>query len=210
MRSSAASTTAAKGFADHDPKEAPTAVVTGSGSFPATTSARSVRDPAVATAAAAESRAAARRAELAAVLGDASDLDVLEDGQAVEQLDDLEAAGEAARDARMGGDVRDVVPGEDDAAGVRRQMAGQQVDQRRLAGPVRADDAGDAALLEPAERRFARRQCRFIDADDLPQLRLDQHPWLVNGSSPLRHLIVDSLRDATRSRNGCRTGFNCK
>jgi hypothetical protein len=33
----AASTTAAKGFADHEPKDASTDVATGSGAFPATT-----------------------------------------------------------------------------------------------------------------------------------------------------------------------------
>ena len=45
-----------------------------------------------------------------------------------------------------GGRAGDVRAGEDDPAGVRRLEAGDQVEQRRLAGAVRADHRGDAAV----------------------------------------------------------------
>ena len=65
---------------------------------------------------------------------------IVERGEIVEQRSDLERAREpelAAPVDRQGGDVMAV---EADAAGIRRDLAGQFADQRGLAGAVRADD----------------------------------------------------------------------
>ena len=82
-----------------------------------------------------------------------ADRDVLGDGQAGERLHDLERA----RDAAPGEAVRrlagDVAAGIEDAAGARRQEAGDDGEQRRLAGAVRPDQRGDAARLG-GERRL--------------------------------------------------------
>ena len=52
---------------------------------------------------------------------------------------DLEGAGEAAADAGGDGGAGHVLAGEQDAAGVGGELAGDQVDERGLAGAVRAD-----------------------------------------------------------------------
>ena len=59
--------------------------------------------------------------------------------QLVEQLVDLERAHDAAAHALVRREPGDVVAVEPDRAGGRLEHAGQQVDQRRLAGAVRAD-----------------------------------------------------------------------
>ena len=48
----------------------------------------------------------------------------------------------------VGAQAGDVVAVEEDPAGVERLEAGDQVEQRRLAGAVRTDDAEDLALVD--------------------------------------------------------------
>ena len=65
---------------------------------------------------------------------------VVERGEIVEQRGDLERAREPELAAPVDRQRGDVVAGEADAAGVRRDLAGELADQRGLAGAVRADD----------------------------------------------------------------------
>src|SRR5690242_20171238 len=69
-----------------------------------------------------------------------SDPDVLEHRELGEDLGDLEGACHAADDALMGGEAGDVVAVEADAAGCRREIAADQVEEGSLAGAVRAND----------------------------------------------------------------------
>ena len=64
------------------------------------------------------------------------------------QLVDLEGARDAEPHARMRAHAGDVVAVEQDLAGTRRQHAGQQIDDRGLAGAVRADQRMARALLD--------------------------------------------------------------
>ena len=70
-----------------------------------------------------------------------ADQQVLEDRQLRERLRDLERAAMPARRARLRRGRGDVLSREADHAGIRRQRAGDQVEQRDFAGAVRADDA---------------------------------------------------------------------
>ena len=74
-----------------------------------------------------------------------ADDDVVDDRHGLEALDDLEGAADAALAALGRRQRGDVLAVEDDRALGRRQHAGDQVEQRRLAGAVRADQADDFA-----------------------------------------------------------------
>src|SRR5262249_37924526 len=63
------------------------------------------------------------------------------DRHAAERPRDLEAARNAAARAHMGLQRRDVLVAEHDGAGLGAERAGNTVDQRGLAGAVRADEA---------------------------------------------------------------------
>src|SRR5207344_54480 len=69
--------------------------------------------------------------------------------QAAEQRRDLESAAEAELYARRLVGARDVLAAHQDAAGGRRQGAGQHVDEGGLAGAVRADEGVARPRLEP-------------------------------------------------------------
>jgi hypothetical protein len=85
---------------------------------------------------------------------------VLLDRQVVEQLDRLKGADQAAARDRVGGPTVERGALEGDVAGPRRQVARQGVDERRLAGPVGADEPDDLAL------RHSQRD--VVDRDDGP------------------------------------------
>src|SRR6266516_2597330 len=74
--------------------------------------------------------------------------DVVKNGKRVEQIDDLEAAGDARPDAFIDLGEGDVFALEQDAAAVRRKVAADQIDQRGLAGAVRADEREKFALVD--------------------------------------------------------------
>src|SRR3984957_9124997 len=83
-----------------------------------------------------------------------ADLAVLQHRHLGERLHDLVRAGEAATRDVVGLVAGDVGAGEHDAAGVRREDAVDQVEQGRLAGAVRPDQAEDLALAH-LEREVA-------------------------------------------------------
>ena len=74
---------------------------------------------------------------------------VLEDAEAVKRPRDLEGAADAAVDDAVRGDARDLRAVEQDRSGRRHQRARQHVEDRALAGAVRADQAENLALLDP-------------------------------------------------------------
>ena len=77
-----------------------------------------------------------------------ADQQILEHRHADERVRDLVRAADAAAAALVGRQRRDVRSVEDDPAGIRRQAAGDQVEQRRLAGAVRPDHAERFALVQ--------------------------------------------------------------
>ena len=74
--------------------------------------------------------------------------DVAQDGVAREQRDDLVGARHAEMRAPAAGHARDVAAEQRDRAAVGRDLAGDQVEQRGLAGAVRADDQAPLAGLD--------------------------------------------------------------
>ena len=82
--------------------------------------------------------------------------DIVERGEIEEQRGDLERAREPAQAALPGGQRRDVLSGEADAAGLRGKLTGQLPDQRGLAGAVRPDDRVQLSLRD-RERDIVRR-----------------------------------------------------
>src|SRR5206468_2612355 len=81
-------------------------------------------------------------------LGD-GDVDVLQHREAAEQPVDLERPRDAELDPLGLGHPRDVTPLQQDRAGGWSNDAGQEVDERRLAGAVWADEGVARAGLEP-------------------------------------------------------------
>ena len=77
-----------------------------------------------------------------------ADDDVVDDRHGLEALDHLEGAPDAALAALRRRQARDVLAVEPDRAFGRRQHARDQVEQRRLAGAVRADQADDLAAAD--------------------------------------------------------------
>ncbi len=73
---------------------------------------------------------------------------VLEHGHAGKRLRDLERAREAQAAAALGRSLRDVLAGEQHAAGVGRDGAGGDTEQRGLAGAIRPDDAERLAVAQ--------------------------------------------------------------
>ena len=73
---------------------------------------------------------------------------VLEHGQPLEELVDLEGAAQPALDARLLRQRGDVLAGQPDLARRRRQASGDQVDERGLAGAVGTDQRVPRACLE--------------------------------------------------------------
>ena len=83
----------------------------------------------------------------AAAVGDECGLDVLEHGELGEDVGALERACHAHAADLVRRDAGDVAALQAHLAGVGLQMPGDEVEERRFAGAVRADDGGDAALL---------------------------------------------------------------
>ena len=80
-----------------------------------------------------------------AQMGVAAGQDVLDHGAVLEQRQVLKGAADAERGEPRGRDGREIVAVEHDAAAARPQHAGDHVEQRGLAGAVRADHAADFA-----------------------------------------------------------------
>ena len=74
--------------------------------------------------------------------------DIVEHGKPVEQVDDLEAARNPGLDPFVHGRGGDVVALEQDLAAVGLEMRADQIDERCLAGAVRADQRKELALVD--------------------------------------------------------------
>ena len=122
----------------------------------------------------------------------ATDLDVLQHGKVLEELHELEGANEARRRDLLRRPRGDVLAREHDAPGVRRLEAGNQVEQRGLAGAVRADHRGDAAFRRPRDRRRRRRQGRRYRRVT-PCRRQQRHAL-----APARHQIAEAGQSLRR------------
>ena len=90
--------------------------------------------------------------------------DILQDGHPRKRLHDLEGAGEPAARRLERALRRHVLALKPDAAGGRPMHAGHQIDQRGLAGAVRADQRDDLALLQ--------REAQVVDGRMPPKCRL--------------------------------------
>ncbi len=73
---------------------------------------------------------------------------VVEGGEIVEYVDQLEAAGDAGLHALRHGRPRDVLAPEEDLARLGRQQRADDIDERGLAGAVGADKRDELALLD--------------------------------------------------------------
>src|SRR5438067_1025223 len=74
--------------------------------------------------------------------------DVVEDRQLVEEVDDLEAAGDAGLDAALHGGLGHVFPAEVDRSAVGRKEPADEVDEARLPRAVGADERDDLAFAD--------------------------------------------------------------
>ncbi len=77
-----------------------------------------------------------------------ADRGVFEHGEFGKRAHDLKRAREPKPADMFGRGVLDALAGKGDAARIRRKDAGDQIEQRRLAGAVRADDGEDRARLD--------------------------------------------------------------
>src|SRR5262249_10799689 len=74
--------------------------------------------------------------------------DIVENAEPVEQVDDLEAASNARLDPFVDRGEGDVLALEQDAAAVRLEMPADQIDERGLAGAVRAHEREKFTLVD--------------------------------------------------------------
>ena len=79
---------------------------------------------------------------------------VLHHREAGKQIGQLKRAADAGAGARRRGQARDVAAVEQDLAGARGELSGDQVEVGRLAGAVRPDDRGQFAGAEGAAHRI--------------------------------------------------------
>src|SRR3546814_12132012 len=88
--------------------------------------------------------------------------------QLLERLDDLEGATDAGMADAVGPEPVDAAAGEADAAFIGAKDAGDHVEAGGLAGPVRADQADDAALgpRKPGPGPGTKATAPFRDAVD--------------------------------------------
>ena len=89
------------------------------------------------------------------------DANVFGDGKLGKDLGDLEGSRHAARDPLVWRKRRDVAPVEQDGARGRREEAAHQIEERRLAGAVRADDGAQFAGLDG--------QRHILDGDEIAE-----------------------------------------
>ena len=125
------------------------------------------------------------RAAVAALAVISGQGDILEDAEPVKRPRDLEGAADAAVDDAVRGHARDLGAVEQDRSRRRHQRARQHVEDRALAGAVRADQAENFALLDPERHVVDSGEA----AEALHQPFYSQHPsnstlatayWLLN------------------------------
>ena len=86
--------------------------------------------------------------EALAAMRDEGGLDVLVHRELGEDVGALEGAGDPHAADLVRGDAGDVAALQHHLAAIRLRVPGDQIEERRLAGAVRADDGGDAPLLD--------------------------------------------------------------
>jgi hypothetical protein len=95
-----------------------------------------------------------------------ADEDVLEHRHRLERMRDLMREGDAGAAARMRRQRSDVAAVEEDPPAIRAKPSGHQVERRRLAGAVRADDADRLVVAdrqgEPVENQKAAERPRDL------------------------------------------------
>src|SRR5690606_22591691 len=85
---------------------------------------------------------------------------------------------------------------EDDAAGIRRQRPGDQVDERRLAGPVRTDQCVAGALVEVEAHVVG-----HVEPVEMPGQPGDLKPRPHAGRVPIRAVAASSAPSSPRRKN---------
>ena len=83
---------------------------------------------------------------------------IFQDRETVKQADALERPRQARSGDPMRLPARDVIPIRLDPAGGRRKDPGNHIDQGRLAGSIRANEAEDLAAIEPQAYAVERTQ----------------------------------------------------
>ena len=106
-----------------------------------------------------------------------ADQDVVDDGLVLEHREVLEGAGNAKARQRMGRELREIPPVKKDLAGGWPEHCADQVEECRLAGAVRADQAANLAgfdleahILDGGQAAEA-----FGDANDIEKRAHDSH-----------------------------------
>ena len=120
--------------------------------------------------------------------------DVVEHAHVAEQGIDLKSAADAALDALRHVQLRDILPGQHDAAGRRRETPGQQIDEGGFASAVRADQGVTRAGLQ----REVDVGCNGERAEALAQLGGLQHG--AHGLAPVCAAAVGEAGPAFRPR----------
>src|SRR6185503_7742406 len=115
-----------------------------------------------------------------------ADQHVLEHAHRAEEVDVLERPRDAAADDPVRRGAQEILPVELHGARIRRVEAGDHVEDRRLAGPVRADQARDRALLDVERHRVQR--------DDAAEAQRD----LPDGEQHWRRILVGAARYGSR------------
>ena len=144
---------------------------------------------------------------------------ILGDREAREHVLRLRHEADAPRDEFVGTQIRDVLPFERELAGVDVHEAEQRLEQRGLAGAVRADDAHDLAVVQcergavqdvdarqvagdqivGVEQRLARMDMRAVERRDVGGLGWGQ-------CCGVRHCHPPILRVRSRRRGRCWRG----
>src|SRR5690349_1297778 len=128
-----------------------------------------------------------------------ADHHVFERGQIGEKTDVLERARDSRSRDLIGPEALEPFAVEDESAVVRRGHAGEHVEERRLAGAVRADQAVDRALLE-RKRDLAQRLQAAKALADAGRLQQGAHEPTLSGPLTVssRFLTAEGSRPAGR------------
>src|SRR5262249_32090702 len=127
--------------------------------------------------------------------------DIVEDAKPVEQIDDLEAASDARLDPFVDRGEGDVFALEQDAAAVRLEMSADQIDERGLAGAVRAHQREKFALVDGEIHAVAGAQVAELLAE-IDRLEKDHEDFSCGRSLPATAAIAPTMpvgKSMTRS-----------
>ena len=99
------------------------------------------------------------------MLGVYGDLDIFENGEPRKDVGDLERARDPAAANLVSRQSGDLLAVKNDAPAIRLDLSGDEIEQRRLARAVRADDGDERALIHAQVCAVHRHKAveRFID-----------------------------------------------